>query len=243
MTLINVGNKYDNTGVNQQPVYARKLIEKSPSVIGLKNSKAAVMLVLKPIESKLNILEKDNRILKISENRYLATTGLESDIQFIYRLLKDKAIEYKKTYGEEVSTECLKSTLEYYLHVFSSAISTRVIGADFMIMSRENDEFSIHCTTPDLIALKFRGCVIGSMHRKARTEIEKYDLESLDVNGLIDCGVKSFYKSFDPIVDKEFKLEIGVISDETNGKFKRLSEDEVMSYVELYKDLTVEDVE
>ncbi len=241
MVLVEVGNKYNENGKNIQLSYSRKYIEKCPSVLSLKNSTCSVLFCVKPIESVLNIMESDERIYKIDENIFISGSGLSSDQIYIQDELRKAANSYREQYGCEMTGKYLKTVLNRTLTTFSHFMGLRVIGSDFIIIKREQNKYFTYYVKNNGSILRYKGCVIGSMYRKAQTEIEKLDLENMNLDQILDSGVKSIYKSFDPLVDKEFELEIGFLSE--GSGFRKLTKEEIEVYVNRHKDLTVEDVE
>ena len=241
MPLIDFGNRYNENGKNLQIEYSKKMLNKSPGAIGLKNSKGAILVSLKPIVSPLHVLETDEKIVKITENCYVTATGVESDIQFVKIALKDYANYYRDLYKEEISGNTLKYVFNEYMQHCNSYMGSRVIGAEFIIMKKEENEYLLYHGENNGNILRHKGVVLGSIQRRARTELEKLDLESMNLEQLVEAAVKTFYACFDPLVDKEFKLEVGVIGKETNDRFMRLSAEDVQKYVDKYSDLTVDD--
>ncbi|KAL6122658.1 hypothetical protein NUSPORA_00184 [Nucleospora cyclopteri] len=241
MPLLDFGNRLNENGKNMQLEYARKMLNKAPSVIGLKNSRGAILVCLKPVISSLHVLETEEKITKISEHCFMASTGIDPDCIFITSEMINVAKRYKKNFREEISGEYLKLILNNYLVTFNSNIGLRVLGAEFVYMKRENGQYMLYHAENDGNIVKHRGVVIGSIKRRAKTELEKLDLENMSLGQMVESAVKTFYKCYDPLVDKEFKLEIGVIGDETEGKYVRLSESDVQKYMEKYSDLSIED--
>ena len=239
--MIDVGNKYNENGKNMQLEYSKKVLSKSPSCIGIKNANGMVLASLKPIVSKLHMLETDENIYKISENCYVTATGKECDIIYIVTIMKDIARQYKKMYNEEISGEYLKVQTNSIMNYFNSQIGARVLGCELIIMKKEKEAYNLYLVENDGSILRHKGCVIGSMQRRGKTEMEKINWANLSLEEMVDQVVMTFYKCYDPMVDKEFKLEIGVMGQETDGKFVRINQEDIDKYVEKYGDLTVDD--
>ncbi|EED44479.1 26S Proteasome core subunit-alpha-3 [Enterocytozoon bieneusi H348] len=241
MRLLDIGNKYNENGKNLQIEYAQKLLSKASGCIGIKNSKGAVLFSLKPIITNLKIYNFDENIIKINENCYITGTGLDPDKIFIIEQLKDIAKDYKKNLGEDITGEYLKVCLNNLIIQFNSLMNARVLGAEFIIMKKEHNDYLIYLVKNTGSILRYKGAVIGSIERRAKTELEKIDLEQFSLEEMIEAGIRTFYKCFDPLVDKEFTLEIGIIGDETNGAYYKLQPQEMEKYISKYCDLTVDD--
>lgn len=239
--LIDYGNKYNENGKNMQLEYSKKVFGKSPSCIAVKNDKGVVMAALKPITSKLRVLETQERVHKICENVFLLATGKDVDITYIVENLKYFAAQYKKMFFENISGEYLKKHLNELLVHFNSNIGLRVLGCECILMVQEKEKLNLYLAENCGSVLRQKCAVIGSMQRRAKTELEKHEWNALSLEEMIDRVVMIFYKCFDPLVDKEFELEVGVVANETGQKYVRLEKDVVEKYGERHCDLTVDD--
>lgn len=99
-------------------------------------------------------------------------------------------------------------------------------------------KLSLFVTDTSSKTREVRAYAIGKGAPRAKTELEKIDTVGLDRRGLIDNSVRILYKCFDPLKDKPFELEIGILG--AYG-YEEVAEEEYGEFVEAYKDLNVDD--
>lgn len=239
MAELDFGNIYNTNGEIIQLRYARKRADSGNPVLAMKNSKGVVLLVAKPRLSPLHIHESDERIRRITSKAYMAYSGILTDGLLISKLVRDAARDYTSQYGTELSSNYLKKIIFDYLYLFTSSMSLRLVGANFLTISKENNIFQILLGEPNGKVSRWNAYAIGTGSRRALTELEKLDLEFMDIKGMIDQGIKILYKCHDPLNDPSFDLEIGYISDETD--FVRVDNSDVSDIINKYKDLSIDD--
>lgn len=240
MPELDFGNIYSSSGKIIQLRYAQKATDSGSTILAMKGSGGAVLIASKPRTSNLHIQEADHRIRKISSNVYMLYTGIQTDGQLIHSLCKKAARDYKSNYGTEINTEYVKKILSNYLYMFTSHLSLRVIGSSFLVLVKDADDYKILLGDSSGKVTKWTACAAGVGERRAATELEKLNYEEMTVPGMIDQGIRILYKCFDPLNDLPFDVEIGYISDESNGEFVRVSKEEIARTVEKYKEISVD---
>lgn len=239
--LIDYGNKYNENGKNLQVEYSKKFIGKCPSSIVVKNNSSVVIATIKPVESKLHILNSQENIYKITNNCYVAASGRELDKNYIIQNLKEIAMQYKKMFNSEITSEYIKQHLNALLVYFNSTLGLRVIGAEFIVVVVEKDKYNCLLVENTGSILKYTCAVVGSMSQRAKTEMEKVNWDALNIEEMIDQVVMIFYKCFDPLSDKPFEIEIKVVGKDTNNEFINVEKEVIDKYVARHCDLTIDD--
>lgn len=240
MTELDFDTVYNSNGTIIQHRYAKKRADNGSTVIAMKNKTGAVLLACKPKISKLHVQESDYRIRKVSNNSYMSYSGILTDGFLIYNLVKNAAQDYKKSYGMEISSEYLKKTIFDYLYIFTSRMGLRAVGANFLTISK-GEKIEIFLGEPNGEVSKWKACAVGTGSRRAFTELEKLDLESMNNSEMIDQGVKILYKCHDPINDPDFDIEVVCVS--LNSDFIRVENNEIKEIAEKYKDISIDDSE
>lgn len=240
MVELDFSNIYSSTGRVIQIQYAQKAADAGITMIAMKNSKGAILLVSKPITSPLNVQESDHRIKKVSRNIYIASTGILSDGNFMTNICKRAASNYISQFQMDPSGEFLKRTLTDYLYMFTQYSSSRVLGANFLTIMRDGSQYKVFGADCSGKAVEYKAFSCGVGHRRAQTELEKIDFEENTIYDLIDAGIKTLFKCYDPLSDLKFNVEVGVISEDSNGEFFRMEQSKVDEIIEKYKDISID---
>lgn len=243
MTELDFGNIYSSNGEIIQLRYAQKRAETGSTVLAMKNSRGAVLIVSKPRLSNLHVQESDHRIRKLAPNAYMSYTGLLTDGMLIYNLVKKAVRDYTANYGTEISAEYLKKIMFDYLYMFTAHMSLRIIGSTFLTITKDQGSYQVMLGEPSGKISRWKACATGIGQRRAFTELEKLKLEEMSIKDMVDQGIKILYKCYDPLNDPVFDVEVGYISDESNGEFVRVNREHLEEFMNKYKDLSIDDNE
>ncbi len=243
MVELDFGCIYNATGKVVQLRYAQKAINKGSTIIGLRNSKGVVLIVSKPITSKLHVRESNHRIQKIADNVFMAYTGLLPSGFFIASQVKKDVDNYKQRYNSEITIKSLSESLSRFLYLFTQYNGLRVVGANFLAIVREENRFALLAGDCSGKVTEYSGFAYGIGSQRAQTEIEKLELESLEINELVENGIRTLYKCHDALSDPEFSIEVGIISNDLDGEFIRMKQEHVDEIAEKYKDLSIDEDE
>ncbi|ELA41860.1 uncharacterized protein VICG_01044 [Vittaforma corneae ATCC 50505] len=241
MPELDFGNIYSSNGKIIQHRYAQKAIDAGSTMIAMKNSKGAVLLVSKPIVSRLHAIDNDHRIKRIAANAYMSYTGLLTDGALICSICKDAVRDYVSSFNSDITTEYLKSIIFEYVYMFTSSIGSRVIGASLFTIVKDEDEYSLLFTDCTGKVSRWNACAAGKGERRAFTELEKLSLEDMSIREMVDQGIKILHKCHDSLTEPKFSVEAGYIGIESNGEFARIPESEISQICEKYQDLSIDD--
>lgn len=240
MPELDYGNIYSPNGSIIQHKYAQKAVDSGSTMIGMCSSRGAVLLVAKPIISNLHVLENDHRIKKVSSNVFMCYTGVLTDGLFMSNLCKKAVRDYESNYNNPVSSHYFKKILSEYLYIFTSNIGVRTLGASFFTVIKERDDYKLLFSNPTGKVSRWNACAAGAGERRAFTELEKLKFEDMSLSEMIDEGIKILYKTYDPLSDIKFEIEVSQMGVETDGDLVRLSQADIAPIVEKYKNLSVD---
>lgn len=240
MPELDYGNIYSPNGSIIQHKYAQKAVDSGSTMIAMRSSRGAVMLVTKPIISNLRVLENDHRIKKVASNVFMCYTGVLTDGLIIHDICKKAVRDYQSNFDSLISTQYFKKILSEYLYIFTSNIGIRTIGASIFTIVKEKDDYKLLFSDPTGKVSRWNACAAGAGERRAFTELEKLNLEDMSLKEMIDQGIKILYKSYDPLSDVKFEIEVGQIGLETDGEFVRVNPIDISSIVEKYKNLSID---
>ncbi|WUR02822.1 proteasome subunit PSA7 (PSA7) [Vairimorpha necatrix] len=240
MAILDVDTVYTNTGDILQIGYAQKAADNGNTAICMKNKKGLIMIAEKPIESKLYVSEKNFRIKKVNNSIFQISSGIETDLVYINENLKNNLISEKHSNDMDVSHESVRNQIVNIIHQFTRYSGVRPIGINLLTCSKYKNEYKILQTDCTGKSLFFKSSVIGKGSRIVKTELEKLNLENMEIRDLVENGIRILYKSYDPLKDKPFDIEIGIMCEETNGEFVRLEKNQYSEIIEKYKDFSVD---
>lgn len=240
MVELDFGNIYSSSGKIIQARYAQKAATTGSTILAMRNKKCAVLVVAKPISSKLRIHEANHRILKVADNIHMASTGIQTDGFFITKLMESAAEKYAEQFQLPMPAERFRMVLDEYIYHFTEYINLRIIGANFLAIMEDRGQYRVMGVDCAGRVAEYTGYAYGVGGRRAQTEIEKMSLEEMETVDLVDQGIKTLFKCHDPLSDVEFTVEVGIIGEETNGEFVRVEKSKIDEIVEKYKDISID---
>jgi 20S proteasome subunit alpha 7 len=207
----------------------------------MKNEYGLVLITEKPKTSPLYILETDEKIRKVTSTVSIVSTGIVSDGLYVSNTLKDLALEHKEDFNENPSSRFIKMYLNDIFHYFTRGLGVRVLGVNTLTSVCNDNKFSLFHTDCTGRTVPYKASCLGRGARRIKTELEKLDIDNMSVEDMVENGVRMLYMAYDPSKDKEFDIEVGVISPESEGLMRKLSKDEVKVFVDKYSHITVDD--
>ncbi|AFM98927.1 proteasome subunit alpha [Encephalitozoon hellem ATCC 50504] len=232
---------YTTTGQIDQLTYAQKAADSGDTCVGMKSKHGVVLLAAKPRISPLYVAESDEKIRRAGNSVAVACTGIASDMFYVGYAIKDHVFHHKENFNEDPTPEIMKVYLNDIFHYFTRSINLRVLGVNSLTSVYKEGRFSLLHTDCSGKTLFYKAACIGRGTRRIKTELEKLDIDNMTVEEMVDAGVKVLYMAHDPSKDKEFDIEIGVVSAETDGKMRKLRSSEVQAFVDKYKHITIDE--
>lgn len=236
--LLDHGPIYTNSGNILQLEYSKKCVDNGSTCISFKYKDGIIIAVENPVESKLYKTPK--RIKTISPNIYIVATGLQSDSIFVTKTIKDNIHNEASKLDILVTAASYKRTISELIAHFTKKNGVRPIGCAFISAIYDGD-FHVLSTDSTSYTQECVGTAVGKGMQRARTELEKLDLIDCDLNQAMNNAVRILYKSYDPLKDKSFTIEMGYMNRETEGKMVIVESDYLNDIVDAYKDLSVDE--
>ncbi|ADM12162.1 proteasome regulatory subunit alpha-3 [Encephalitozoon intestinalis ATCC 50506] len=232
---------YTTTGQIDQLSYAQKAADSGDTCIGIKSRNGIVLLAEKPRISPLYVLESDERIKRAGNSVAVVSTGLTPDVFYVGCAVKDHVFHHKENFNEDPTPEIMKVYLNDIFHYFTRSINLRVLGVNSLASVYKEGRFSLLHTDCSGKTLSYKAACIGKGTRRIKTELEKLDIDNMTIEEMVDTGVKVLYMAHDPSKDKEFDIEVGIVSTETGGKLRKLESNEIQIFVDKHKHMSVDE--
>lgn len=227
---IDVSGRYTDTGNILQIEYARKAAGKGHTTIGIAFKDGVVLAVDKKAPSKLVDIDKLMYIESISDAYVMAYTGLGHDAFVLkHELKKYCTAVLEEREREPVEEEFLCRVREYLSH-FSSYMSWRPVGCEFLISAQIDSRISLFHVDPSGAVNRCTAYAVGLNAQSAKTELEKIHTEIITRNDAVEAAMRVLHLSKDELSEGAYVIEmVEILREEgvkrvTEEEIKRLSE-------------------
>lgn len=214
-------SQFSQDGRIFQVEYACKAVENSGTIVGLRGKDGVVLAVEKLITSKLYEEDSGSRIFTIDQHIGLAFSGLNADGRAVVQIAREEATNYRQQNDRPIPLKQLNDRLSSYLHAYTLYSAVRPFGVSIIIAAwtPENGP-EMYMIDPSGLALGYYGCAVGKAKQSAKTEIEKLKLAEQTARQLASEASKIIYQVHDELKDKDFKLELSWVGEDTKGLHK-----------------------
>lgn len=238
---LDFGPIFTPTGSITQLEYATKASESGSTIIFLKSNHGIVIAIEKPKESKLIPTHLNKILRKLPGTSFICASGILSDSFYIFdRISQNISDHLSNTEENSLSRNFLKMNVSSIVHMFTRYMGIRPVGINLISGMFHNNEYQVLVTDVTSKSTFFKGYAIGKGSTRAKTELEKVVDDNLSVEEMEDHLVRIMYKTYDPLKDKEFDIEMWFMNEKTEFKMKEVEYERVYDLVEKYKDLTVD---
>ncbi|SPO41958.1 probable PRE10 - 20S proteasome subunit C1 (alpha7) [Pseudozyma flocculosa] len=194
---------YSPDGRIFQIEYAAKAVENAGTAIAIKTKTGVVIAVEK-----------------------LTSAGLIADGKHIASRARDEAVNHRDTYRYPAPLKALADRVSMYIQAFTLYSSVRPFGISTIFAGIDDSRGpQIFMIEPSGVFWGYNGCAIGKGKQLAKTEIEKLDLDNLDLTQAVDEAAKIIFKVHDDAKDKDFELELSWIGPESKGRHEFVPEE------------------
>jgi len=202
-----------------QVEYAAKAVEPSGTALGVRCTDGVVLAVEKPIVSKMLVDGSNRCIFNVASNTGMATAGLQADARQLVNFARAEARSYKSFYGLDIPGRILAERTAGQVHMHTLYWYLRPYGAQVMIANYDNESGpQLHMIEPAGTVYKYFACSMGKGRQGAKTELEKFNFDTVTCRQAVDRVAEIIYKLHDDVKDKTFELELSWVCDESKRK-------------------------
>ncbi len=216
-----------------QVEYARSAVKRGSTTVGIKFKDGVILIADKRIKSKLVEKEGIEKIYVIDEHIGCATSGLVADARVLVDYGRLIAQIERVTYGEKITVEHLVKRICDYKQQYTQYGGVRPFGASLLIAGIDEKGVYLIETEPSGAAISYKADAIGTGREVVMELFEKKYREDMDFEEAIMLGLDGIDAVSEEEIEK-LTLEIGYIK--KGGAFKKMSDDEIAKYVEMYKE-------
>ena len=216
-----------------QVEYAREAVKRGTTAVGIKAKDGVVLIVDKRVSSKLLEPSSIEKIFKIDEHIGVASSGLVGDARALVDRARIECQSNRVSYDEKIEVEALAKKLCDHMQTLTQYGGIRPYGTALLIAGVSDHEGRLFETDPSGTLLEYKATGIGIGRPAAMKVFEEEYNTGLSVKEAIQLGLKALHSATEGKFDVD-TVEIGVIEHE-NPVFRKMSKDEVASFVEQFK--------
>jgi proteasome alpha subunit len=216
-----------------QVEYAREAVKRGTTAVGIKAKDGVVLIVDKRVSSKLLEPSSIEKIFKIDEHIGVASSGLVGDARALVDRARIECQINRVSYDEEIEVEALAKKLCDHMQTLTQYGGIRPYGTALLIAGVSDGEGRLFETDPSGTLLEYKATGIGIGRPAAMKVFEEEYNTGLSIQEVIKLGLKALHSATEGKFDVD-TVEIGVIEHE-NPVFRKMSKDEVASFVEQFK--------
>jgi proteasome alpha subunit len=216
-----------------QVEYAREAVKRGTTAVGIKAKDGVVLIVDKRVSSKLLEPSSIEKIFKIDEHIGVASSGLVGDARALVDRARIECQINRVSYDEKIEVEALAKKLCDHMQTLTQYGGIRPYGTALLIAGVSDHEGRLFETDPSGTLLEYKATGIGIGRPAAMKVFEEEYNPGLSIKDAIQLGLKALHSATEGKFDVD-TVEIGVIEHE-NPVFRKMSKDEVASFVEQFK--------
>lgn len=205
--------------------YAQKAVDSSGTCIALRGNNGVVIAVEKLISSKLIQSTANQRILNADSHIGFAAAGIYPDAKALLRRAQEDASDYYLQYRAKVPPRFLAEQLAQYIHVYTLGILRPFGCCSFLCSWDAQYGPQLFMVDPAGLVYGYHGWAVGKHRQAAKTEIEKLNLKDMGTEELTKEAARIILSVRDETKDKNFKLEMGWVGENTEDRFQSLPPD------------------
>jgi proteasome alpha subunit len=212
-----------------QVSYAAEAVKKGSTALGVKCKEGIVLAVDKSLPSNLVESESFEKIFQIDDHMATASSGIIADARVLVDKARVQAQIHKLTYDEEITVMALTKSIGDLKQMHTQYGGLRPFGVSLIIAGVDSEGPQIFVTEPSGAFLEWKATAIGAGKPQAMDLFES----EYDPDKTLDESIVLSLKVLRSSMDEEMiasNIEVVVI-DSKDGKFKRLSMEELDSFI------------
>jgi proteasome alpha subunit len=213
-----------------QVEYAREAVKRGTTSLGVKSEEGIVLVVDKRTTSKLVETKSIEKIFQIDKHIGAATSGLVADARSLIERARLESQIYKITYSEPIRIEALAKKICDMKQMYTQNGGVRPFGSALIIGGIYDGKCKLFETDPSGALIEYKATAIGSGRNDAMAVFEEKYQDDLSLNDAIDLALDAVYEATEGKTTAE-SVEIAIIEKDSE-KYRKLSQDEVSSYID-----------
>ncbi|MBN2065842.1 MAG: archaeal proteasome endopeptidase complex subunit alpha [Candidatus Thermoplasmatota archaeon] len=195
-----------------QVEYAREVIKKGATAIGIKYNKGSVLLAYidsLPVLAEPTTTEK---ITRIDEHIGCTFSGLVADARRLVDFARDEAQVYYQTYNEKIPVKTLINIIGEYKHLHTQFDGVRPFGVTLIIAGVDEAGNHLYGTDPSGSFFEYKAICEGKESTKIATFLDKKYKEDLTKEAALHLGLQALEKQTKKLLNYD-NIEGALITD------------------------------
>ncbi|MEN6396121.1 MAG: archaeal proteasome endopeptidase complex subunit alpha [Methanoregula sp.] len=216
-----------------QVEYAREAVKRGTTAVGIKAQDGIVLIVDKRISSKLLEAASIEKIFRIDDHIGVASSGLVGDARALVDRARVECQINRVSYDEKIEVEALAKKLCDHMQTLTQYGGIRPYGTALLIAGVSDGDCRLFETDPSGTLLEYKATGIGIGRPAVMKIFEEEYTPNLSIKDAILLGLKALHSATEGKFDVD-TVEIGII-ERSDAVFKKMTKEEVASYVEQFK--------
>jgi len=212
-----------------QVEYAREAVKRGTASIGIRTADGVVLAADKRSRSPLMEPTSVEKIHKADDHIGIASAGHVADARQLIDYARQQTQVNRLRYGEEIGIETLTKEVTDYIQQYTQVGGARPFGVALLIGGMENGEPRLYETDPSGTPYEWKAVAIGAERRDLQDYLEENYVEGADLAGGISLALETLASTDEEGLEPD-GVGVGTVDAET-GEFRRLSNDEIESYL------------
>jgi proteasome alpha subunit len=212
-----------------QVEYAREAVKRGTASIGIRTADGVVLAADKRSRSPLMEPTSVEKIHKADDHIGIASAGHVADARQLIDYARQQTQVNRLRYGEAIGIETLTKNVTDYIQQYTQVGGARPFGVALLIGGIENGEPRLYETDPSGTPYEWKAVAIGAERRDLQDYLEEHYVEEADLAGGIGLALETLASTDEEGLEPD-GVGVGTVDAET-GEFRRLSNDEIESYL------------
>jgi len=211
-----------------QVEYARVAVTRGNTTAGLKFKNGIVLMADKKIGSRLVETSSIEKIFQIDEHIGCATSGLVADARVLVDYARLTAQINKVTYAERMGVDLLVKRICDFKQNYTQYGGVRPFGTALLVGGVDDAGVHLFETDPSGALVSYKAGSIGAGRNTVMELFEERYQDGMPQDDAVLLGLEALQKASEEKLDAK-AIEVGIVVE--GQKFRRLPEDEVVTYV------------
>ena len=163
-----------------QVEFAREAVKRGSTIAGIKVDAGIVLVGDKRIGSDLVDADTIQKVFRIDNNIYIATSGLMSDGRALVDLARRMAQSNRVTYDEEIQVPVLADMIAAHMQSVTHG-GNRPYGAGLLVAGKSSGKFHMYELDPSGTRIGYKAVVVGEKREEAMAVLKIGYLPTLDI--------------------------------------------------------------
>ena len=212
-----------------QVEYAREAVKRGATAIGVKTKDAVILIADKRVTSKLLEADTIEKIYKIDDHIFAATSGLVADARVLIERARIEAQINRLTYDEPISVKELAKRICDFKQQYTQFGGVRPFGVSLLIAGVDEVP-KLYETDPSGALLEYKATAIGMGRNAVMEFFEKEYREDINFDEGVFMGLVAMGKAIEAELTPD-AVEVGYVKVDEK-RYTEMSLEDLKKFIE-----------